>query len=43
MRSKNLDNRWNALYLVHEVKESRGTYLLKELEGCDDSEGDNGV
>jgi hypothetical protein len=28
-----LDNRWSRPYLIEEVKESRGTYLLKELDG----------
>src|SRR5258705_7145652 len=31
--SKKLDNRWNGPYLVVEVKETRGTYLLSELDG----------
>ena len=30
--SKKLDNRWSGPYLVEEVKESRGTYLLKKLD-----------
>ena len=31
--SKKLDNRWNGLYLINDLKESRGTYLLEELAG----------
>ena len=31
--SKKLDNRWNSPYLINDLKESRGTYLLEELDG----------
>ena len=31
--SKKLDNRWNGPYLINDLKESRGTYLLEELDG----------
>ena len=32
--SKKLDNRWNVPYLINDLKESRGTYLLEELDGA---------
>ena len=31
--SKKLDNRWSGPYLINDIKESRGTYLLQELDG----------
>ena len=31
--SKKLDNRWSGPYLINDHKESRGTYLLQELDG----------
>ena len=31
--SKKLDNRWSGPYLIVEVKKTRGTYLLSELDG----------
>ena len=30
---KKLDNWWSSPYLVNDLKESRGTYLLEELKG----------
>ena len=31
--SKKLDNRWSGPYLINDLKESRGIYLLQELDG----------
>ena len=28
-----VDNRWNDSYLINNLKELRGTYLLEELDG----------